>query len=125
MRTFAHFSTTKQKNWTRAISVITAALVLALAAFAFILSWNALRGLARDNGVPTQLSWMFPLVIDGFIIAASLAVVRNSLLSERVRWQWFLVGAFTVVSIVFNVLHSVDGWLARVIAAVWCCHSSY
>jgi DNA-binding CsgD family transcriptional regulator len=108
----------KAASWTGAISIVTALLVLSLAAFAFILSWNALKSLAHDNGVPANLTWLYPLVIDGFIIVGSLAVVRNSLLSETTKWQWTLVIVAAGASTVFNVLHSVNEVLARVIAAV-------
>ena len=58
------------------------------------------------------------MAIDGFLIVASLAVVRNALLGERTLYQWMLVGVFTSISVVFNVIHAPDNALAQVIGAI-------
>jgi len=60
------------------ISILTALLVAFLAAAAFVLSFEALRSLAA-LAIPARLTFLFPLVVDGFIIVASLAVLRGSL----------------------------------------------
>ncbi|MCP4544231.1 MAG: DUF2637 domain-containing protein [Chloroflexi bacterium] len=103
---------------TRFISIVAGALVLVLAVGAFVLSYDALRDLAIDNGVNPRLAWMWPLTIDGFLLVASLAVVCNNLLGERARYQWTLVILFTGASVIFNVLHSPDNLLAQIIGAV-------
>jgi hypothetical protein len=109
----------KPETAMKLISWSTAILVLILTACAFVLSFNALRDLAQHNGIAAHLAWMFPLVIDGFIIVASLSVVRNSLLSESALAPWLFVGTFTVLSIAGNTLHIIDGGrLAHAIAAV-------
>jgi len=102
----------------RAISIITAILVLGLAVCAFILSYDALRNLASTNGVNPTLAWIWPVAIDGFLIVASIAVVRNSLMEERTLYQWALVIEFTGVSVVFNVIHAPDTLLAQSIGAI-------
>ncbi len=103
---------------TKAISYITAALVLFLAVGAFVLSYDALKALALNNGVTSGLTWLWPLLVDGAIIIFSLAVLRGSLLGERVRYPWALVILFVALSIGFNIVHAQNTLLARVIAAV-------
>jgi hypothetical protein len=43
-------------------------------------------------------------MLDAFMIAASLAVLCTNLYVERSWYPWFLVGAFTLASITFNVV---------------------
>lgn len=102
----------------KTISVVTAGLVLFLAGAAFVLSYDALHGLALDNGIKPSLAWLWPLTLDAFMIAASLAVLRASLNSEGKVYQWTLVGAFTLASIAFNVVHAPTTLLARSIFAL-------
>ena len=57
-------------------------------------------------------------MLDAFMIAASLAVLRANLYAERSWYPWLLVGAFTLASITFNVVHAVDTLLPQAIAAL-------
>jgi hypothetical protein len=100
------------------ISWLTALLVLFLAGAAFILSYDALHALAQANGVKRDLAWLWPLTLDAFMIASSLAVLRASLNRERTWYPWILVGLFTLASIAFNVLHAPETWLARAVFAL-------
>ncbi len=56
--------------------------VLLLAAGSFVLSYDALHQLAVANHVPRPLAWIWPLIVDGFIITASLAVLHAVLLER-------------------------------------------
>ncbi len=105
-------------NITKAISIVTGALVLFLAIGAFVLSYDALEALASSNGIDPSLTWLYPLLIDGAVIVFSLAVLRGSLLGERVYYPWALVIGFVVLSTAFNVLHAPGELLAQIIAAV-------
>ncbi len=105
-------------RWNNIISVISAVLVAFLATAAFVLSFEALQGLALGNGIKPWLAALFPLVVDGAIVAASLSVLRNSLLRERTIYPWALVALFTLASVTFNVLHAQSAPLAQVMAAV-------
>ncbi|MBN1891037.1 MAG: DUF2637 domain-containing protein [Thermoflexales bacterium] len=105
-------------NASRIISIITGALVSFLAASAFVLSYDALHQVALANGITPKLAWLWPLTLDAVMIAASLAVLRNSLNGERAVYAWMLVGVFTVLSITFNTLHAPDTWLARGVFAL-------
>jgi hypothetical protein len=40
------------------------------------MSYDALHALAPDSGAPIELAWLWPLVVDGFIVVASLSVLR-------------------------------------------------
>jgi hypothetical protein len=102
----------------KVISILTAALVLFLAGSAFVLSYDALLALGLAHGIRPGLAWLWPLSLDAFMIAASLAVLRSSLNKERTLYPWALVGAFTVASIAFNVLHAERVLLAQAIAAL-------
>ena len=90
--------------------------MLFLAGAAFVLSYDTLRDLALGNGVKPGLLW--PLMLDAFMIAASLAVLRANLYAERSWYPWVLVGAFTLAPITFNVVHAVDALLPQAIAAL-------
>jgi hypothetical protein len=101
----------------KAINVVSTLLVMALAVAAFTLSYSALRDLAAGNGIPVRLAWVWPLVVDGFLLVASLSVLRNSLSGERALYQWSLVGLFTVASVAFNVVHAGRDPLAIAVGA--------
>jgi hypothetical protein len=105
-------------NVNKVISLVSILLVALLAVAAFTLSYNALRELAGDNGIPSRLAWIWPLVVDGFLMVATLSVLRNSLNGEKSLYQWSLVALFTFASIGFNVLHADGGWLTMVVGAV-------
>jgi hypothetical protein len=105
-------------NANKVISFVTGILVTFLAGAAFVLSYDALYRLALANGITPWLAWLWPLCLDAFMVSASLAVLRNSLVSERTWYQWILVGAFTILSVSFNAIHAPDTWLARAVFAI-------
>ncbi|WP_422933315.1 DUF2637 domain-containing protein [Sinomonas sp. P47F7] len=95
-----------------------------IAAFAFWLSFTALSDLARRSGVEAGQAWAWPLIVDGLIVVATVAVVA---LDRRVAawYPWLLLVAGTVVSVTANALHAtvaadpdVPGLLAACVAAV-------
>jgi hypothetical protein len=100
----------------KVISFITAGLVLFLAGAAFVLSYEALRDLAEHNGIRADLAWLWPLMLDAVMIAASLSVLRANLYAERSWYPWGLVGVFTLASIAFNVVHANATLTARAVA---------
>ena len=105
-------------NAQKGINIISGIIVFFLAVSAFVLSYDALYRLALANGITPWLAWLWPLCLDAFMVSASLAVLRNSLVSERTWYQWILVGVFTVLSIAFNAIHAPDTWLARAVFAI-------
>jgi len=82
------------------------------------MSYDALYGLALAEGVPRRLAWLWPLVVDGFIVVASLAVLHAVLEHRPTVYPWTLVLGFSAVSVLFNVLHAAPTAVARLVAAV-------
>lgn len=101
-----------------AISIITGLLVLFVAGGAFFLSFEALRDLANQVGIEARMAWLYPIIIDGAIIIFSLSVLRASLNREKHLYPWVLVGGFTVLSVLLNVVHANMDLLARFLAAI-------
>lgn len=96
----------------------TVALFSVLVVLSFALSYDALHQIAMLNGKPDWRSWLWPLLIDGALIIFSLYIVysvRRGL--GQTRRYWTLVGVFTVLTIAFNVLSSVQHIALRVVVA--------
>lgn len=114
-------NTNEKQNW---IPVTTSILVGLLALGAFSLSYDALKGMAIDAGISDWKANVWPLLFDFALIVFSLNIVRNEQIREKVKWSWGLVIFFTLATITFNVLHSVNisesaqGWLTPVMAAI-------
>ncbi|MBK9056029.1 MAG: DUF2637 domain-containing protein [Chloroflexi bacterium] len=100
------------------ISTLTGVLVFLLAAAAFLLSFDALKHLAATNGIPAGKSWIYPAIVDGAIIVFSLSVLQASLNRQHTLYPWILVGAFTVLSVILNIVHAPASFLSRVLAAI-------
>jgi len=92
--------------------------VITLAMAGFTMSYGALHGLALEEGVPARLAWLWPLVVDGFIVVASLAVLHAVLEHRSTVYPWALVLGFSAVSVSFNVVHAAPTTVARLVAAV-------
>ena len=92
--------------------------VAALAAAGFAMSYGALHALARDSGVPPALAWLWPLVVDGFIVVASLAVLHAVLEARPASYPWALLLVFSAVSVAGNVAHGAPSPVGRLVAAV-------
>ncbi|MFE0101310.1 DUF2637 domain-containing protein [Streptomyces sp. NPDC059009] len=78
-----------------------------LAVFAFALSYDALRQMAAAIHIRGPLTYVFPLVIDGFIAVGvgALLMLRTAPWYSRL-YVWLLVGAATVTSIWANAVHA-------------------
>lgn len=106
-------------------SVITAASgTIGIALGAFWLSFTALADLARRSGIAGSQAWVWPLLVDGLIVVATIAVV--ALDGRAGAWYpWGLLIAGALVSVAANAMHAVvaaeaavPGLLASVIASV-------
>lgn len=108
--------------------VIAAAVAgtFALALGAFLLSFGALQDLARLAGIPGGQAWLWPLIVDGVILQATISVValRDAATSAR-RFAWMLLAAGTGVSVAANITHAVltaddrvPGLVAALVASV-------
>lgn len=70
---------------------------------AFWLSFTALRDLAERSGVPTGQAWVWPLIVDGLVLVATVAVVAL----DQHRWYaWTLLGIGASLSLAGNALHA-------------------
>ncbi|GAV38272.1 DUF2637 domain-containing protein [Streptomyces acidiscabies] len=88
-------------GWDRAV-------VIALGGAGCALSYDALQQMAVAIHVRGLLTYLFPLVIDGFIAygVRALLVLRDAPLRARL-YVWTLFGAATAASIWANALHAV------------------
>ena len=100
------------------ISIISAALVVFLGVSAFVLSFDALKHMAVDVGIDPARAWLYPAIIDGAVIAFSLSVLRANLNQERTYYPWALVGAFTLISVILNILHAPKNLLAQFLGSI-------
>ncbi|WP_405430508.1 DUF2637 domain-containing protein [Streptomyces anulatus] len=90
------------------ISAWDRAVVIALGGAGCALSYDALQQMAVAIHVRGVLTFVFPLVIDGFIAygVRALLVLRDAPLRARL-YVWTLVGTATAASIWANALHAV------------------
>ncbi|PEH78927.1 excisionase [Nocardia sp. FDAARGOS_372] len=110
-------SKSKGVRWARWSAVLV---VLAIGGAAFVLSFAALRDLAIKAHTPTHLAWLFPVIVDGTIIQATIAVLALADSPER-RWFTGVLAAGAAVSIGGNVAHSLvsgHGYLAALLAVI-------
>lgn len=106
-------------------AVVTAATGTVLIGIgAFWLSFMALADLAARSGIASGQAWIWPLLVDGLIVVATIAVV--ALDGRRGAWYpWALLICGALVSVAANALHavvaadaSVPAMLAATVAAV-------
>ena len=76
-----------------------------ITALAFWLSFTALSDLARRSGVDPAQAWAWPLIVDGLILVATVAVLALDGLASA-WYPWVLLMAGTAVSVVANALHA-------------------
>ncbi|WP_063056213.1 DUF2637 domain-containing protein [Nocardia salmonicida] len=104
-------------RWARWSAVL---IVLAIGGAAFVLSFAALRDLAVMAHTPTGLAWLFPVIVDGTIIQATIAVLALADSEERTFFTRVLVAGATV-SIGGNIAHALvsgHGVLAAILAVI-------
>ena len=70
---------------------------------AFGLSFTALADLAARSGIGTGQAWAWPLIVDGIIVVATVAIV--ALAGQKAAWYpWALLIDGAVVSVTANAL---------------------
>lgn len=94
----------------------------------FVLSFTALADLAARAGISERLAWLWPLIVDGTILQATLAVVVLAGIEGQQRnrrYFWIVLATSAAVSVVGNGWHAVlptsaplSPWLSAVIAVV-------
>ncbi|MGY4102710.1 DUF2637 domain-containing protein [Nocardia sp. R16R-3T] len=92
----------KGMAWARWSAVLV---VVVIGVAAFVLSFAALRDLAVKAHTPEQLAWLFPVIVDGTIIQATIAVLALADSDDR-KWFERVLVAGAAVSIGGNIAHA-------------------
>jgi len=88
-----------------AVTAITGTVFIA--AGAFWLSFTALADLARRSGIDAGQAWAWPLIVDGGILVATVAVGALPAQSRPTWYPWTLLAAGAVVSVTANAIHAI------------------
>lgn len=73
---------------------------------AFWLSFTSLTDLARRSGISSSQAWVWPLIVDGIIIVATVAAV--ALAGSRAAWYpWMLLSGGAAISVAANATHAI------------------
>lgn len=110
---------------TRLVAVL---ITVVIAIASFVLSFSSLWSLAARSAWPAPLAWLWPVIVDGTIVLATMAIV--ALAGFRIhrgnrRYFWAVLCAAAVVSVSGNAVHALlpgtaplVPWLSAVIACV-------
>ncbi|WP_430296915.1 DUF2637 domain-containing protein [Sinomonas sp. B1-1] len=75
---------------------------------AFVLSFSALTDLAVRAGINPTIAWMWPLIVDGMIVAATVAIVALAGRQGREQlYPWILLFFGAIVSTAANSIHAI------------------
>jgi len=111
----------------RAASVINTILLQACLALSFYSLWNLAT---RTSSWPTWLAWLWPLIVDGPIVVAHLAIraTAKSKNKSHKRFFWSMLVCSALVSIAGNGLHALlpkdqplSPWLSLVMGCIPAC----
>ncbi|WP_282826703.1 DUF2637 domain-containing protein [Gulosibacter sediminis] len=92
----------------RWLTVVAAILVAGIAFLAFAISFAALSDLAARSGIPREIAWAWPLIVDGSIVTAMLVIFAwRGQGRQQTTWPWITLAFFAIVSIVGNGVHTV------------------
>lgn len=73
---------------------------------AFWLSFMSLADLARRSGISPSQAWVWPLIVDGIIVVATVAAV--ALAGSRAAWYpWMLLAGGAAISVAANAIHAI------------------
>lgn len=93
----------------RATLVSAVAITATIGIASFVLSFAALWDLATMAGVPRVLSWLWPVIVDGTILQATISVIALAQFDDQRRGRrffWGVLVAAALVSISTNALHA-------------------
>lgn len=89
------------------VSAVVITTVIGIASF--VLSFAALWDLATMAGVPRSLSWLWPVIVDGTILQATISVIALAQFEEQRsgrRFFWGVLITAALVSIGANAMHA-------------------
>ena len=94
-------------NSSRTLVRIAAALVGLIATGAFVISYSALYSLALAANIVHPLAIIYPFLVDGFIVVASLAAFAVRGQPWKTTWYpWALLVVFFAFSVIGNAIHA-------------------
>jgi len=88
-----------------AVAALTAGIVATVSVLGGLVSYAPLRLLAGPS-VPGDLARWWPLLVYGPWLAASLSILRATVLRRRVRHSWAVVVLFSTVAVVLCIAHA-------------------
>ncbi|WP_072803790.1 DUF2637 domain-containing protein [Rhodococcoides yunnanense] len=89
------------------VSAVVITTVIGIASF--VLSFAALWDLATMAGVPRNLSWLWPVIVDGTILQATISVIALAGFEDQRsgrRFFWWVLVIAALVSIGANAMHA-------------------
>lgn len=87
-------------------TAVAATVVIAIGAF--VLSFAALTDLAERSGIDPSLAWIWPIIVDGMIVAATVAIVAlNGHDRRSMVYPWTLLFFGAIVSTAANSAHAI------------------
>lgn len=120
-RSVARAASSGSSRSSRAVVGVGVAGNVFIAAGAFRLSFAALADLAHRAGLDASEAWVWPLIVDGVIVVATVAVValhQHGLVATR--YPWVLLLTATGVSVASNATHALvtaDASVPSIVAA--------
>lgn len=107
---------------TRVGRLVAMVVTAAIAVGSFALSFAGLAALAARSGIPGHLAWVWPAIVDGTIVQATVAVIVLAAYPGQARnrrFFWSVLIASASVSVGGNILHAlVAGPVAAAVAAI-------
>lgn len=91
----------------RWLTIVAMAIVLVVVTSSFALSFTVLRDMAMLSGIPEDVAWLWPVIVDGTIVAATLVLYTASATGRSRRLPLATLVTFALASVVGNVAHIV------------------
>lgn len=116
-----------QRGLARPVVATGIAATVLIAAGAFILSFAALADLAAMAGISQSLAWIWPVIVDGLIVAATVSIVALAGHDTRtMAYPWALLLGGAAVSTGANAVHAilaagqstVPPWVSAIVASM-------
>jgi len=113
----------RKRTASRAVAGVAIAGTVLIAMGAFSLSFTALTHLALDAGIGPKQAWEWPVIVDGVIVVATVAVVALRR-QKGSAYAWMLLFSGALVSVAANAVqaglpdHMMPRSMAAAVAAV-------
>lgn len=92
----------------KAVLRTAVAATVLIAVGAFVLSFDALTDLAGRSGINDNLAWIWPIIVDGMIVASTVAIVALNGHNRRAMiYPWSLLFFGAIVSTAANSVHAI------------------